>query len=245
MRSKNRLRLIIGFTLLGQMGIASAAYGSPVSAEIEALAAQCAPTVDHKTLAYIVAHESSNRQYAINVNYGSPQLDRQPQSRAETLTAIRSLEAAGINYDLGVAQINSSNFDMLGVTPAELLDPCKNIASGAHILTDCYQRASRRTTNEQLALRQALSCYNTGSFERGFSNGYVQRIERVAQQAPTAPLVPRLLLESQEVIERVAVNQVNQTSQIPNESAESDILGDAFNQSVTSAFQRAPKGAFN
>lgn len=227
------------------MGIASAAYSSPVSVEIEELATQCAPTVDHKTLAYIVAHESSNRQYAINVNYGSPQLARQPRNRAETLTAIRSLEAAGINYDLGVAQINSSNFDKLGVTPEELLDPCKNLASGAGILTGCYQRASRRTSNEQLALRQALSCYNTGSFERGFANGYVQRIERVAQQAPTTPLVPRLMLEQQEVIERVPVNQVNQTSLNPNESPESDILRDAFNQSVTSAFENVPKGAFN
>lgn len=235
----------MSFTLLGQIGVASAAYGSAVSAEIEALAAQCAPTVDHKTLAYIVAHESSNRQYVINVNYGSPQLDRQPKNHAETLAAIRSLEAAGINYDLGIAQINSSNFDKLGVTPDELLDPCKNIESGAIILTDCFQRASRNTTNEQLALRQALSCYNTGSFERGFSNGYVQHIERVAHQAQPAPLVPRLLLEQHEVIERVPVNQVNQASLVPNESAESDILLDAFNQSVTSAFQRAPKGAFN
>lgn len=246
MRSnKIRLRLVIGFiAALGHHNLAMA-NGSPVSSEIERLAAQCAPSVDHKTLSYIVAHESSNRQYAINVNHGSPQLERQPSNRVEALEAIGSLEAAGHNFDLGVAQVNSSNFEWLGVSAVDLLDPCKNLERGAYVLENCYQRALRRTSDEQQALRKALSCYNTGSFQRGFDNGYVGRIERVAIQDA---VVPRLLVGQEEAQQSTPqttlIRQPVQQSIQPNNN-ESYIMSDAFSSGASGAFDNAPPGAFN
>ncbi|WP_193061065.1 lytic transglycosylase domain-containing protein [Halomonas sp. 3A7M] len=216
-----------------------------MSSEIEQLAAQCAPSVDHKTLAYIVAHESSNRQYAINVNYGSPQLERQPTNPAEALEAIGSLEQAGHNFDIGVAQINSSNFEGLGVSAEELLDPCKNIGQGAVVLEDCYHRALRRNPDEQQALRMALSCYNTGSFERGFNNGYVSRIERVAAQDQ---VVPRLIVgqpgSNPDEQESSLIKQPIQQLAHPNDN-ESYIMSDVFSSAASDAFDTAPPGAFN
>src|SRR5262249_7163983 len=57
----------------------------------------------------------------------------------------------------------------------QALDPCTNIRAGATILTADYVEASQRFTPGQPALQAALSAYNTGTFWRGFENGYVAR----------------------------------------------------------------------
>jgi type IV secretion system protein VirB1 len=56
-----------------------------------------------------------------------------------------------------------------------MLDPCENLAAGALVLTDFFLSAAPRYRKPQAALQAALSAYNTGSFRRGFENGYVAR----------------------------------------------------------------------
>jgi type IV secretion system protein VirB1 len=56
-----------------------------------------------------------------------------------------------------------------------MLDPCENLAAGALVLTDFFLSAAPRYSAPQAALQAALSAYNTGSFRRGFENGYVAR----------------------------------------------------------------------
>lgn len=218
------------------------ASNSPVSEEVVYLAEQCAPNVDPLTMAYIVAHESGNRQFAINVNHGGPQLPRQPLSREEALSAIERLEAEGHNYDLGYAQINSANFEWLGVTAEDMLDPCRNLSASEHVISDCYGRAKSLTNESQDALRKALSCYNTGSFERGFSNGYVNRVESVAAQDSR---VPRLVVAGEGQPSQPAIAPVRE---VP--SAEQDTghnpgafgapMADAFGRDASSAFAASP-----
>jgi hypothetical protein len=41
-------------------------------------------------------------------------------------------------YDVGIAQINTSNFGWLGLTWETALDPCRNIAAGAAVLLARY-----------------------------------------------------------------------------------------------------------
>jgi hypothetical protein len=41
-------------------------------------------------------------------------------------------------YDVGIAQINTSNFGWLGLTWETALDPCRNIAAGAAVLLAHY-----------------------------------------------------------------------------------------------------------
>ena len=50
-----------------------------------------------------------------------------------------------------------------------------NIRAGASILTADYLAAVQTWPDPQTALRAALSAYNTGSFSKGFFNGYVAK----------------------------------------------------------------------
>ena len=78
--------------------------------------------------------------------------------------------------DAGVAQVNSRNLSALGTTVEEMFaSPCKNLAAGAAILTQCYLRAAPLYGERQRALHAAASCYNAGNFQRGFTNGYVAK----------------------------------------------------------------------
>jgi len=144
-------------------------------AEIMAIAGACFPNVSPVTMGSIVAHESANRQFAINVN-GNYRLPRQPANADEAEATIDWLQAKGLNFDVGYGQVNSANFAALGLTGRQLLDPCTNLRAAATVLTGCYARAVKNHGEGQKALLHALSCYNTGSQVRGFTNGYVQGV---------------------------------------------------------------------
>lgn len=246
---RHTLPMLIGFTLSASYQDVVLASNSPVSDEVIALAQQCAPSVDPMTMAYIVAHESSNRQFAVNVNYGGPQLSRQPTSHAEALSVIADLEREGYNYDLGFAQINSANFEWLGVNSEDLLDPCRNLKASERVIHDCYRRAISLTNDSQEALRMALSCYNTGSFERGFTNGYVNRVELVAAQAGKSR-VPRLLPENNTNGNIVIYRHNDESPEQPDpqkEEGEGSIVNnrqDAFGDSLPDAFGSNTSDAF-
>lgn len=155
--------------------------------DFAALAQECAPQVAHETMAAIVRTESAFQPLAIGVN-GGARLARQPQDRAEAVATARWLIDNGYNIDLGLGQVNSSNLAKTGLTVEDAFEPCKNLAATASILRWNFQAASGKVTGEQAALHAALSAYNTGSFTKGFSNGYVQKVVNNAAGAPAAVL---------------------------------------------------------
>jgi type IV secretion system protein VirB1 len=165
--------LILAFLLVVTPVIAQAVES--LSPQVLALARRCAPDVDALTIAYLVSAESRNNPLAINVN-GKRRKLLKPVTVPEARERIRALAEEGLNYDVGYAQINSSNFQRLGLSGAQLLDGCINLRAAAQILGDCYGRAAQVVGEGQAALRRALSCYNTGSQHRGFTNGYVARV---------------------------------------------------------------------
>lgn len=148
--------------------------------EFLALAAACAPAVHPTTLAAIVRQESGGNPYAIGVNPGFPRLAAQPRERSHAIREAERLIALGANIDAGLAQINVGNWNWLGLTAETVFDPCTNLAAAQRVLVACYERASARGGSSQGALYAALSCYNTGSLERGFRNGYVLKVARHA-----------------------------------------------------------------
>lgn len=143
--------------------------------EFALVAALCAPDVHVSTLSAIVMHESRGAVYAIGVN-GGVRLPRQPQTLAEAVQTAEWLRAEGYDFDAGLGQINVRNLDWLGMSIPDLFNPCKNLRGAAQVLRECYSRAVNRFGTGQPALHAALSCYNTGDFQRGPANGYVQNV---------------------------------------------------------------------
>jgi type IV secretion system protein VirB1 len=93
-----------------------------------------------------------------------------------------ALIKAGRNIDLGLAQINNKNLSWLGLSLAEVFEPCTNLRAAARILQDGYGRSNAARVGEQAALKTALSYYNTGHPARGFRNGYVAKVASAADQ---------------------------------------------------------------
>ncbi len=143
-----------------------------------ALIEACAPNVHSSTIQAIIQVESAGDPLAVNVNKKNGVAYPLPKKFELTDEAVRGAKkaiSAGYTVDLGLMQINSVNLARLGYSVEDMFNPCKNMAAGARILEENYMRALPLHRNEQAALRAALSAYNTGSFSRGFTNGYVQR----------------------------------------------------------------------
>jgi len=138
------------------------------------LAQHCAPNVAPVTAHALVQVESGFNPLAIHVNGG--QLAHSPKSLREAIATARALRARGWDLDIGLAQINVRNFEPLGVALRDVFDPCTNLRLMQRILGECFMRARKTLTDEQIALRDALSCYNTGNLRAGFDNGYVDRV---------------------------------------------------------------------
>lgn len=159
------------------------------------LAQQCAPLVDHRTLAAVVSVESSRNPYAIGVVDGH--LVRQPRNLDEAVATAEALEQGGWNFSVGLAQVNKKNLEKNGVSYAQAFDTCRNLKLGAQILTDCYQRAKVTYPDQQAALKAAFSCYYSGNFTRGFKPdkpgdpSYVAKVlAQATGSAKPIPVVP-------------------------------------------------------
>jgi len=150
------------------------------------LALACAPQVHADTARALVSVESAFNPWAVGVVGGS--LVRQPRHRAEALATAKALQAAGWNFSVGLGQINVGNFERLGLTVESAFEPCANLAAMQVVLSECFDRASGSASKEadQVAVRQALSCYYSGNFATGFRHGYVRKVVVAARAVPTA-----------------------------------------------------------
>lgn len=151
-----------------------------------ALALTCAPQVHADTAQALVSVESTFNPWAIGVVGGA--LVRQPRHRAEALATAKALRDAGWNFSVGLGQINVGNFDRLGLTVETAFEPCANLAAMQAVLAKCFDRAGGAASKaaDQVALRQALSCYYSGNFATGFRHGYVRKVVVAARAIPTA-----------------------------------------------------------
>ncbi|WP_076728698.1 lytic transglycosylase domain-containing protein [Methylobacterium radiotolerans] len=147
------------------------------------LAAACGPSVHVSTLAAVAKAESKFNTLAIGDNSSGRSYRPATSEEAEALAA--SLIREGHSIDLGLMQVNSKNLRGLGLSIADAFDACKSIAAGARVLVDGYH-APGDGSDPQPALLRALSHYNTGSPVRGFTNGYVRRVQYAAQQVVPA-----------------------------------------------------------
>jgi type IV secretion system protein VirB1 len=160
------------------IAISAPACADPLNVrEFGQLALRCGPSVAPSTLASIARTESGFEPLSINDN--TTGTSGAPATRDIAIQIASKLLDAGHSVDIGIMQINSANFAMLGLTLEAAFDPCKSVVAGAAVLAGGYAGG---TTHEgqQSALRVALSKYNTGDPQRGFTNGYVHKVELAA-----------------------------------------------------------------
>ena len=163
--------------------------------DFNTLAQQCAPGVHPTTLQAVVRTESGFNPYAIGVVGGH--LARQPRTRAEAVSTAKALAAQGLNFSMGLGQVNKAHLPRFGLSYETVFDACANLQAGARILQECYQRALAQLGPDR-ALNAAVSCYYSGNFNRGFQverggTSYVQRVAANATAAnPAIDAVPAI-----------------------------------------------------
>jgi type IV secretion system protein VirB1 len=151
--------------------------------DLSAVIQQCTPSqVSTQTMSAIMRVESAHRPHAIGYKIIRKsdrkvfELKAQPRDKEEAVAWAKWFEQNGFRYDAGSAQVHSLNFSKYGLTPETAFDSCQNIRAGALILHDCYSRALPKYKDPQIALRHALSCYQSGNFSTGFATGYVSKV---------------------------------------------------------------------
>jgi hypothetical protein len=136
---------------------------------------QCAPSAPTAIIEAIIRTESGLNPLAMHVNRDA-KLARQPASRKEAEVWARWLLVNGHSFDAGLMQINSANWEKLGLTPDNVFDVCENIRAGAKLFSESYSRAAATVSAARFPLTAALSAYNTGDFTSGVRNGYVTKV---------------------------------------------------------------------
>ena len=136
---------------------------------------RCAPYIAKNTMMAIIKTESRGNPLMIGLNRGY-RLIYQPHNLSQANKWVDYLERHGYNFDVGIAQVNISNIHRYGYTARDALDPCLNIKLSGHILLRHYTYALPVSKTKQEALLKSISAYNTGSYRKGFDNGYVKRV---------------------------------------------------------------------
>ncbi|WP_235424026.1 lytic transglycosylase domain-containing protein [Citrobacter koseri] len=144
----------------------------------------CIHEVAPHTIQKVIAVESGGNPLAININGLSRYKSPHPTTRADAIATAQHWIKLGYSVDMGLMQVNSHNLAAYGTTVADMFTPCTNIRTGSRILYNAYQSARSKEPRPSMAVQYALSMYNTGSMERGFRNGYVQKYVSTALQLP-------------------------------------------------------------
>lgn len=161
------------------------------------LAHTCAPAADPELLAAIVRVESGFNPFAIGIVGDA--LVRQPTQLAEAVATTRALSRGGLNFSIGLAQVNKAHFGRLGwgADGRDGFEPCANLQAAAQIFEKCHSSALQKGypatqsltdttthpttdptpyTPTYTSTHAALSCYYSGDHLRGARLGYVARV---------------------------------------------------------------------
>lgn len=151
--------------------------------DISALILQCAINVAPSTMMAIIKTESRGNHLALGINKGY-RLQSQPKNADQAAQWATYLEKNNYNFDVGLAQINIKNIHKYGYKASDALDPCTNLKMASDILSKNYRGALNTSSSSHEALQKAISAYNTGNYQSGFKNGYVQKVYANANGKP-------------------------------------------------------------
>ncbi len=110
-------------------------------------------------------------------------------NEGDAVAKAQSLYAQGFHsLDIGLAQVNTTNFASYGLTQDGVPDftaafaPCENVHVGSEILGSFYRRAVAKYGATPYALYVASKAYNTGSFDYG--DEYARSVWEIAASLP-------------------------------------------------------------
>ncbi|RBQ27637.1 lytic transglycosylase domain-containing protein [Arcobacter sp. CECT 9188] len=146
-------------------------------------------TVPTAIVRMIVQEESTKNPYAVNVNKdGKSFVSFIPKTKDEAVKIAQNYINAGFSVDVGYMQLNSDNFKQLNTTLENALDPCKNIYLSSTIFYNFYKDTSKKDSSIT-RVQKSLSAYNTGSYEKGFDNGYVAKYDKYFEEKYYKPVL--------------------------------------------------------
>jgi len=177
---------------------------------------RCAPDTDVRTLAAIVEVESGRDSWAIR----DPIANRavHPRSYTEAVAIANALLSKGVQVSVGLSQVL---LPRPGLDAATLLgSPCADLRAGSNILASAYAgqirlvAAPRTEIGQQLALRRALSVYNSGSATgapeytarvlTALSSPLVESVTGIADEGAVATHRAEIAVHSVSVVRSVA-----------------------------------------
>lgn len=112
----------------------------PVSRQCLQEAAQSHDVSPHLLDAIIRVENPRWDPWAISINRKGKSLRQAVRSRKEAEQVVTHLWNAGVNFDLGIGQINTINMERYKIHPIVLLDPCTNVRYAARILRESIDR---------------------------------------------------------------------------------------------------------
>ena len=211
-----------GLIVLALTMFSSVSAQSPLTATtLDELVSRCAPEISPVTMRYLINIESGFQPFSLNINRKVQSQSLLFKDALSAMAMANKLIKQGENIDMGLGQINSTTMQRLGLSVADVYDPCTNLTASAEVLKQCYNRALRIYPAGQIALTHALSCYNTGNFKGGLVNGYVEKLQNLATRQPEQ--VPELLGVTRQSAQSVVPKSVTLTT-----SAQGEL--DAFSQ---------------
>ncbi|NOQ32201.1 MAG: transglycosylase SLT domain-containing protein [Helicobacteraceae bacterium] len=135
--------------------------------------------VNYKTLTAIASVESNHKSNVVNVNKSIFDIQRGPHYFDNWFTANlymdMVLDPLGLNYDVGICQINKIHFDRFNLDNEDLLDDEINIDAAARI----YRWNVTKCKGQIVC---ALSMYNTGKGNSKTGKKYANKVLRARKR---------------------------------------------------------------
>ncbi|MDK4565484.1 transglycosylase SLT domain-containing protein, partial [Kingella kingae] len=121
--------------------------------------------------------------------------------------AVKALQSKGMNFSMGLAQVNKMHMSRFNFTAENIFEPCANVRAGAKIFNECHTSAKKRFGSTAHAIGAALSCYYSGNFTTGFKrwrNDKAPYVDSVRAQMKTYAQRPEQIGTPQ--LQKVAMN---------------------------------------
>jgi len=138
--------VLIGGTAWSGESVVGQSSREVISARVKAFEPCLNAAASHHTLppvllkAIVSVENGQWNPLAISINSQGKGVTQHVRSDQEARTLVTRLWLQNINFDVGLAQVNTKNMERYRIHPVMLLDPCTNLSYSARILRESINR---------------------------------------------------------------------------------------------------------